>query len=82
MRGLVMPNRNDRYLVNEIQDGTIPIIDINDKIVDEFGKPTMVLSMFFTVIVKYLESVIKNKVEEAPMDGNTYARKDGQWVQI
>ena len=62
----------------DARKGSIPIIDIDEEIVDSFGRPTPVMTLFFHAIIKSL----LRTVDEAPIDGKKYARKDGGWVEI
>ena len=61
---------------------TIPVITINDELVDKDRKPTMIMTMFFTIVTKAIKELFKVKIDDAPDDGKLYARKGGQWVEI
>lgn len=56
----------------------IPVIGINDVIVEERGTPSSLMTIFFHTIVKTLLS----KVDGAPQDGKLYGQRDGEWIEI
>ena len=56
----------------------IPIISVNDEVVDKENKPTRILMIYFNTVI----NALLNKIDEAPQDGKTYARKDGKWIEI
>jgi len=58
--------------------GDIPVIGVNDEIVDRERRPTRLLTMYFHTILKAL----LNKIDEAPEDGKKYVRQNGTWVEI
>jgi len=45
-------------------------------------KPTQALVRYLQDVNDVLKEIQENMIEEAPEDGNSYARKDGAWVII
>jgi hypothetical protein len=58
---------------------SIPVIGINDQIVEEDRVPTFLMINYFNRIVHLLKQIIP---DDAPKDGKLYGRRNGQWIEI
>ena len=67
----------------DIKGIDVPELSPLEKIVDiKDGRATFFLYTFLDVVRKVLMALDEKKLEDAPIDGKQYCRKDGSWQEI